>query len=417
MTILDKPKILVISDNINQGTQISSMIPLIRFDDKVSVILCTDIEDFESVCAPKIVILYVNKENIIDSLKAIKASNLLRYSKVLLLLDDNDSELLCSAYDVGIDYFLIGFDETTLFLSVLSLLKICAETLSSEQRALMRDILIDKNFLDVFMVYSYEKNCDTLNNYLKERDFDYNVLMISPSLEAEENVSANIISANLIKSIRTDDIPFHIGGKTFAILFRTVDESRIKLFYEKLKIKYESICSLYGVGAKLGNNTEFAVLYLQKMLEENKKSGQEYAYWGNLNEVKSLGNLEPENGEEEYMKSKSKFWKAFSELVTPYFFRTKTIMESRFPDSVINDSVNEEETSFSIHQGSVGANIKITYPAFSRINVLISFERNGESKSHKEFYELKNFNEQVLDELFTELFDGYEMLIHSEQNE
>ena len=92
-------------------------------------------------------------------------------------------------------------------------------------------------------------------------------------------------------------------------------------------------------------------------------------------------------------------------------------MEAKFPDSRINDLVNEEETFFSIYQGCVGAEIRITYPAFLRINVLISFVRNGESKSHKEFYELGNFNEQVLDELFSELFDGYEMLIHSEQNE
>ncbi len=417
MAILDKSKILVISDSITQGTQISAMLPLIRFDDKVSVIVCTDIEYFESVCAPKIVILYVSPDNVIDSLKTIKASSILRHSKILLLLDDNDSELLCSAYDIGIDYFQIGFDETSLFLLVLSILKNCAEATTSEQRALMRDILIDKNFLDVFMVYSYEKNFDTLNNYLKERDFDYNILMISPSLEAQENISENIISANLIKSIRTDDIPFHIAGKTFAVFFRSVDESRIKLFYEKLKVRYESICSLYGVGAKLGHNLEFDVLYLQKMLEGNKKSGQEYSYLGNLNEVKNLGNLEIENSEEEYMKSKNKFWKSFSELVTPYFFRTKTVMESKFPDSQINDRVNEEETYFSISQENIGAEVKITYPAFLRINVVVSFVRNGESKSHKEFFELKDFNEQVLDELFTQLFDGYEMLIRSEQNE
>lgn len=414
---MDRDKILIISDTINQGVQLSSMLPLTRFDDKINVIVCTEIESFESVCAPKLLILYVQKDNVVESLKSIKESYLLRHSKILLLLDENDNELLCSAYDLGIENFLIGFDETSLFLSVLSILKNCVEVTTSEQHAFMRDILIDKNFIDVFMVYSYEKNCNTLNDYLEEREYDYNILMISPSLEAEENVSENMMSVTLINSIRTDDMPFHIKDKTFAVIFRTVDESRIKLFYEKLKLKYESLCSLYGVGAPIGKNPEFAILYLQKILEENKKSGQEYAYFADLSEVKGLGSLEPENNETDYMKSKSKFWKSFSELVTPYIFRTKTVMETKFPDSEIKDRVNEEETLFAISQGSVGAELKITYPASSRINVVLSFERNGESKSHKEFYELQDFNEKVLDEIFAELFDGYEMLIHSEQNE
>lgn len=414
---MERHKILIISDSINQGVQISQMLPLTRFDDKINVIICSEIESYESVCSPKLVILDTRKDNIIDTLKEIKQSPLLRTSKLLLLLEDNDDDILCSAYDIGIDNFLIGYDETTLFLLVLSILKSCSGASTSERYALMRDILIDKNFIDVYMVYSYAEMGETLSAFIEERNFDFNILMFAPSIEAEENVSKHMMSATLIDSIRSDDIPVYVQGKTFAIIFKTVDETRIKLFFEKLKVKYESLCSLYGVSSKIENSAEFTFLYLQKILEENRKSGQEYAYFQDLSDVKYLGDFDSGNKDEDYMKSKNKFWKSFSELITPYFFRTKTVMESKFPDSEINDSINEEETFFSISQDSLRAELKITYPAYSRINVVISFERNGENKSHKEFYEINDFNELVLDELFMELFNGYEILMHSENNE
>ena len=414
---MDVQKILIIADDINQGVQISSMIPLARFDDKINVIVCSEIESFESVCSPRLVILYTNKDNVLYSLKKIKETMLFRRSKVLLLLDENDNELLCSAYDIGIDNFLIGFDETTLFLAVIMMFRSYSYISVSEQQTLMRELLIDEKYLDPLLVYSYSKIFNSLNNYLEERKYDFNILMISPSPEAHENVSEHIISATLINSIRNDDIPVNIGDKKFAIIFRTVDESRIKLFFEKLKVKFESLCALYGVSAKIGNNLEFAVLYMQKILDENMKSGQEYAHYEDLSDVKYLGSYSSENSDDDYMQSKNKFWKAFSELVTPYFFRTKTVMESRFPDAEISEWINEEETAFSVSQDGVCAEVKITYPAFSRVNVTLSYERNGETKSHKEFYETDEFDESVLDEMFAELFEGFEILIHSENNE
>ena len=414
---MDIQKILIIADNIGKGAQISSMLPLTRFDDKINVVVCQEIESFESVCSPRLVILYTNKDNVLSSLKQIKESQIFKRSKVLLLLDETDNELLCSAYDIGIDSFLVGFDETTLFLTVIMMFRSYSYVSSSEQQTLMREVLIDENYLDPLQVYSYSKIFNTLNNYLEERKYDYNILMISPSPEAMENVSKHIISATLIGSIRNDDIPINISDKKFAVIFKTVDESRIKLFFEKLKVKFESLCSIYGVSAKIGNNLEFAVLYLQKILDENMKSGQEYSYFDDLSDVKYLGDYTSESSANDYMQSKNKFWKSFSELVTPYFFRTKTVMESRFPDAEISDWINEEETAFAISQDSVCAEIKITYPAFSRVNVVLSYERNGETKSHKEFYETDEFKESVLDELFTELFEGFEILIHSENNE
>lgn len=413
----DRDKILIIADDFNKGVQLSSMLPLTRFDDKINVIVCQEIENFESVCSPKLLLLCVNKETVVGALRKIKSVPLLRYSKVLLVMEENDNELLCSAYDIGIDNFIIGYDETTLFLSVLLMLRSCSSLSNSEQNALMRDVLLDEKYLDSFMVYSYEKTFDSLNNYLEERKFDYNVLMISPSFEAKERVSESIMSATLINSIRGDDIPVSLTDHKFAIVFRTVDESRIKLFFEKLKNKYESLCPLFGVGAPIGKDLEFAFVYLQKLLDENIKTGLEYKYFESLEKLQPSPELVLEDTENDYLKSKGKFWKAFCELVTPYFFRTKTVMESKLPDSEIFDSIDKDETVFEIKQSSVSAKLKITYPAFSRINVNISFERNGEVKSHKEFFEPAEFGEQALDSLFAEFFDGYEMLIREEQNE
>ena len=392
------------------------MLPLTRFDDKINTIICQEVESFESINPPKLVLLSTENNNIIETLKKIKASQILKTAKILLIMDEVDNELLCSAYDTGIDNFLFSFDETTLFLTVISMLKSCTDISRSEQSALMKDILIDNEFQDPFHVYHYEKTKDSLQRYLEERNFEYNIIMFSPPFEAKEAVSKHMISATLVESIRADDVPVYFDDLKFFILFKSVDKSRIKKFYEKLKNKFESVCHLIAVSSPVGEDFYNTIKFLETKLNENIKSGLEYIYYKETEELPQ-NDFVQENDEDDYLKAKSRFWKAFSELVTPYLFRTKTVMESKFPDSEISDSVTEEETSFVIRQNNIAGEIKITYPAFLRINAAITFERNGENKTHKAFFELKDFGEQALDELFSELFEGYEMLIHEDYNE
>ncbi|MBR6163165.1 hypothetical protein IKQ26_04645 [bacterium] len=410
---MERDKILIIADSLSDAVQLSSMLPLTRFDDKISTIICQEVESFESACVPKLVILMTNNDNVLETLKQIKSSSILTHSKILLILEEVDNELLCSAYDIGIDNFMFSYDETSLFLTVISMLKSCIDLSRSEQSALMRDVLIDNEFMDSFLVYDWDKTKETLQSFLEERNFEYDVFVFSPPTEAKEAISKHILSATLVDSIRSEDIPVYLSDLRFCLLFKSVDAGRKEKFYEKLKGKFESVCHLMTVSATVGNNISNTVKFLEKMLDDNLKTGLEYAFYDKIEESE----VAEDNSEEDYLKTKSRFWKNFSELTTPYFFRTKTIMESKFPDSEISDSVTEEETAFVIRQNNISGEIRITYPAFSRINASITFERNGESKTHKEFYETEDFSEQVLDELFSELFAGYEMLIHEDYNE
>lgn len=412
---VERDKILIIANSINEAVQISLMLPLSRFDDKISTIICQEVESFESAIPPKLVLLSTTNDNILETLRQIKASSVLRQSKILLLMEEQDNEILCSAYDIGIDNFMPVYDETTLFLTVISMLKSGSDISKSEKSALMRDVLIDNDFQDTFLVWFFDKTKATLHNYLEERNFEYNIIMFSPVKEAKESVSKHIISATLTDSIRADDIPVYLSDLKFIILFKIVDEGRVRKFFEKLKNVFEAVCPISAVASSIGNDINKTVNFLEKALDKNLKSGLEYEFLANTKDEQTA-EAEP-NNENDYLKSKSRFWKHFSELVTPYFFRTKTVMESKFPDSEITDKVNEEETVFVIRQNNISGEIKITYPAYLRINASITFERNGESKTHKEFYETEDFSEQTLDELFSELFAGYEMLIHEDYNE
>lgn len=383
--------ILFVSDDKDFADNISQKLIFLRNDDVVSV--CNYNEAAYNVTLKDAQIVFVHqcmsKELTLKLIEQLRENNVC----IILAASTYDSEFILSAYDCGIDDFVMAAaDDFEFVIRTVANIKF-----KSLKHAAQRNIKVLEQLSvidEVTGFYNYKFAKQVIENaLLKNKNAVF--MAISPSNSFKPQFRSEQVAQAIKASLRAADISVIGKGAAFYILLSQTDVNGALVVLNKIKENYgdyiELACGVVGVDSKNFDRIEEKVL---QALANAFATNAEYVIFEN--DDKTLDDWLENPKKKNYKLFKQIFNKKLERVITPVFYSLQKTWEERLFNTEIEQYTNSEQCVFHLKNAKQDSTLRILYPGFTKIIISITHEGLDSPENTEEQLDLTKITQKEL---------------------
>lgn len=356
--------VFLISKSTNAAEIVQSKILLMRnIDDFVHVDYKNCFEEI-SKAHPCAIFFDVrdHEEEFYEFIKKIKQTPSLSTASVILLFNTVNEEVLCNAFEAGIsDFLTLNSFDSEFTVRVLWAIQKKEHAQDFQNK---KNILAQLNILDKKTdIYTKNYTYTILKEQSKKKSGT--LAVIAPDVNTRSKLSPQLLASIVRKNVRiTDTLGFSGDFKLYA-WFSHANPQTVVDILEKIKKQLPPQCT---ISAGIAQSTSFDIA------EENANKALSDALLAeNSSVVYKETKKEEVQGEvvsyKNYKMFKQNFLKKFENIVSPIFYQTQKIIEEKLFETSVKQEINENESIFLLKHDDCESVFKITYPAYTKINI------------------------------------------------
>lgn len=418
--------IIIISDNKNFATKLSTKILLLRAGDFVGIMDYKSANSKINNQSADLILLHSEEIGQIDLVRKIKNFSNLKRASIILISNNSDSDFLCRAFDLGIDDFIEeNVNETVLNMRIMWSLKKKLQTdLLHKKSSLLSLIEVtDKNgyFEKAYtqMIFEREyKRC--LTGYS-----DTIFMILSADIRCKSLKANKTIEEALSKNLRKNDICGHAPDDKFYLILRKTDEKGAKKFFQRLNdlLPFETSVSAAAMSISGIENFKIAEKNLNKKLIQSLTSVNTINYI----ETKQKEISQKEETSDRLTNNKNAgisnmkylqkdFAKRMEKLISPVFFKMQAIYEPKLYNTDILQIFNSNECKFIIKKENNKSEIIIKYDNGKQISIVIT-ENYKFKTSKKEFlFSQEEFSGEKVENIIQTVAENFRNNLYKNEN-
>ena len=367
----NKNNILLISDDENFSKVLKSKLIFLRDND---FILLSDYQDavntFE-LSNPEIVLVHENQSADV-TFDLIKKLRINKNLCIVLIANAYNKDVILTAYDLGIDDFVISSDDDFEFvIRIVNNIKH-----NSVKIAALRNskILEQLNVIDDLTgLYNYAYAKQAIENEIDDNLIDDGYFVVLGPSDESKNIFSSEKMAKAIKaSIRYSDIAVLGKGAKFYLLLPKTSLNGAITVINKIEENYGNEFKLCAGICSIAHKTfeEMEASALQAVSEASSTGVQYIAA-----EEKGDSLADWLGDEYEHPKNYKLFRQIFNtkmeKVITPVFYRLQKAWEEKLFETEIEQYTGSEQCVFHLKNKNRNSTLRIVYPGFAKIMIYI----------------------------------------------
>ncbi len=366
---------------------------------------CDDFKDIEYYCCfekikeikPSVIFYHLiknNEEDFFNFLQKIKQTDETKTISIILLFEDFDENVLCSAFELGItDFLTVTSSETEFTIRTIWCLQKQQKALDCQNKS---ELLSELRILD-------ETNNIYTNNY------SYNILkeeankntgtlvIIAPDINVRNKISPNSLVNVIKKTVRSSDIiGFAQDFKIYLWLKKTNKKNALGVLNKIQKNLTHDFTICAGYTEINNKNFEKAEIITNKALSKALLKGNLFLYA----EEKNTDNT---------IKNDKIVYKSVENILSPIFFQYQKRNEERLFETKIYQKVNKQKSFFKLENENGFSSINIKYTDNTNIDIEIFHNiKDMELLADKICLNLNEFNEEQIENIIKSFIKDFQ---------
>ena len=369
-----KYNILLISDDENFSKVLKSKLIFLRENDCIVSSNYQDALNTLELSNANIVLVHENT-TVEDTLNLIKKLRINNNLCIILLANSCDKELILTAYDSGIDDFLMSSaDDFELVIKIVNNIK----HNSIKQKALRNNKILEQlNVIDELTgVYNYNYAKQVIENIIVDNLLSDGYFVIAaPSEESKTKFSVEKMSKSILSSIRCDDTVVLGKGAKFYILLPKTPINGVITVLNKIEENYGDnfkVCA--GISSISHNNFEQMEADGLQAFSEAYSTGNQYLLAEEKQDEFDDWLIDDTSQIKNYKLFRQIFNKKMEKIIAPVFYRLQKTWEEKLFDTEIEQFTDTEQCVFSLKNKNQTSTLRIIYPGFAKIIIYINHE-------------------------------------------
>ena len=398
--------ISLITDNEQTETEVRAKILLLRNSDAFESIRHDYCFEKVKESQPAIVFYHYiegNEEKLLNFLQKVNQTKSLQTTPVILLFEEFDENILCSAFEKGItDFLTVDATETEFTIRTLWSLKKREKIYESENN---KDILSQLKIIDkTNHVYTENYTYTILKEESKNNWGTF--VVVAPDINVRSKISPQTLMNTIKNTVRSCDILGYASDFKIYLWFRKTEAQKAAKVLEKIRqalSKDFTICAGY-IDTK---NLEFdkAEEYANKALSKALLKGSTFIHA--QEQKKKEVNLEINI--KNFKAQKENLSKQLDSILSPLFYRTQKIYEEKLFQTKIIQNVANGKGLFKLENEKGQSTITVSYPGYTKINIEIIHNITGEDlKAEKLHVEAQELDEKKLEYLLNSFIKDFQ---------
>lgn len=404
--------IAIISGDNDIADKIASQVVLLRNNDSITKYTTENWKLELQENTPQLIIVQLKDNQSISIIEEIRFIEKFKETPIIGLFYGIDQEILCAAYDAGIsDYICESSTNAEILVKVMWGLKRqhFIERKNSDKQILAELGVIDRTS-GFYTKQFYEQVLKIELSNIKTQSKQSVLMLVTPDIKCKNILTQQFLASILKKILRNDDIVAFVPDNKFMIIVKEAQLNDSEKIFEKIT---NNLANSYSISASAVNVTEKTTLYelekaANKALSEAIVKGKTLIKVNEINSKQNYGWADTNNLKENNFKIfKQIFFKKFSKIATPVFFQMQTVLSNKLFETTIKQQVGETESFFSLENDSAKSLLKITYPGFAKINIVVTNSgKNGESQD-RTCFEITELTQSKLEDLLNTMVKTY----------
>ncbi len=256
-----------------------------------------------------------------------------------------------------------------------------------------RNILVKNKIIDKTneIFTNYKNMLDNVLSDIKENKITAVFGIISPREKDKYLINPSVIETLLLNSIRKTDIVMKYTPNKYCTVWYNTDTVSAKKQWKKIAKNCKQ--NLYAGFVQIEGQTVQGLI--NDALSELSDS-----FDNKQTENASVKNKNINNSDSNFKMRRRTSERKFSIMVTPLFYRMQQKYLNRLSGVKLEQSCNNDSGLFSITGKHFNSSFKITNPGFSKINIVITLQKDSEEVDSKRFsFEPDEFDETLLEDL------------------
>lgn len=363
--------ILVVGDDENFVSDLTSKLVFLRKND---FIIKSDYKKVQSnivLKQPDVILVCENEMNdeTIDIIKIIRRKT---NCAIVLVAREENPEFILNAYDIGVDDFVtVETPDYELVIRIINNVKY--NTLNQKNKRFIK-IFEQMKIVDEFSgVFNYNFAKQVIENYIDALSLKDGVFMVvSPSNESKTVFSTEDFANAVKSSVRNDDIITLGKGVSFYIFMPNTDLNGAIFVLNKIKDKlsYDICAGISDISDKNFDKFEYGAL---KAMAESLALNSDYTL-AKDEQTETLDDWLVDKSVNDFKLFRQMFNKKLEKVITPVFYRLQQTYEEKLFDTKIEQYVDENRCEFNLKSKKGDSSLKIIYPGFGKITILINHE-------------------------------------------
>ena len=395
--------ILFVCDDNNFATDFISRLVFLRKNDEVCKSSYKEALSDIAIKRSEIVLIYEKtNDETVNLIKQIKEKT---ESLIILVSKDCEQDFVLSCYDAGInDFVQADIPDYELVIRVINNIKYNSIRQEKERYS---QILKQVKILDeVTGIFKYKYAKQVIENHIDNNIISNGTFMVvSPAQKGKAEFSSDSFLNALKTSIRKDDIIAHGKGVNFYVLMPETDMNGAVFILNKIKSKLSfPVCAgISDIEEKPFAKFEFEAL---KALSEATILETDFKFSEKVDDD-TLDEWLTDKSLNDYRIFRQMFNKKLEKVITPVFYRLQKTYEEKLFNTEIDQFITEEQCVFSLKNKKGNSSLRIIYPGFAKIIIVITHEGLDSPENREIKIPLTKISEKELVEIVENFIKEY----------
>lgn len=415
--------IIIISDDIKSAKKFADNIVLLRSYDHLQILNKDNCFLELENQYPDLIMLHIKRDKDIEIINRLKQMDNIKRTSIIVLIEQDDKEILCSAFDAGVDdYMNINTDDTEAVMRIMWGLK---KKYILDNSAKKSDILDYMEVTDKASGFYNKKYTQKIfereyKNIIKSGE-NAIFMVISSDLSDRNNLTQRALGDVLQKVIRTNDIVgFTTNDRFYMLLFNTT-EIGAKTLFDRINQELNNKATVSAAAITISNCKDKSFNETEKFLAHSMgkallKSNSFIFEKDFKQPVLSFDNSSILNNKNNG-NIKNIFLAKTEKIILPLFFKMQAIYEPKLFNTKFFQVNNDKESRFFVQSKNYASEISILYGDYSRLTVEIKNTFKGNSNIQKVIFEKEDFTSEKIEDIMQNVLENFRNIIYNNEEE
>lgn len=402
--------IILITDNDKAAQKISKKVLLLRNSDNFDVIGHADCFDKVKKIKPVLIFyhLKLNREDdFLNFIQKCRQNKDLKTCSIILVYDETDENLLCSAFEKGMtDFIKTNATETEYTVRTLWCLQKRENVFDYTNK---KDLLSQLKILDKNNQVFTENYTYTILKEESKKDWG-SFVVVAPDVNIRSKISPDTLMSIIKNNVRTCDILGYASDFKIYLWFRNTDKDNSLNILLKIK---KALTQDFTISAGYIETRDMpfdkAEELANKALSKALLKGNSFIYAQQTQKTKKTksNTVNVEN----FKQHKENFAKKLENILSPLFYQTQKRNEEKLFETTIKQNVSDNQSYFKLINDEAESSFTVSYPGFTTINIEILHKLFDDEEKRKKYYiDTNELSEEKIEEMldtFIKDFQSY----------
>lgn len=413
--------VIIISDNRQKSEKFASKIILLRTYDSVAIFEKSEVVKRLEDAALDLILLHAEQAKDIDIIKELRMLPNLKNTTIIMLTEFYDEDMLCSAFDCGIDDFMdINTDNTELIMRIMWGLKKKKILDYCDKKSEVLKFIEETEPVSGFYKEKYTRKIfeDEYNKLIKNNEIAV-FMMIATDLNSKDKISLQCLYDITKKTVRLNDLVGYAPDNRLYIFLYQTSEIGAKSIFDRISKLLPTDVTVSASAMKIASDRfSEAEHILNKNLGIALTKSNNLVFAAKKPEAKNYDNFDISFLSKNNLKNiKKNFLDKMEKIITPSFFKMQAIYEPKLFNTVITQICNERESRFIVKSKNFSSEIAIKYENYKKLIVEINNISMNNKHSQKYSYATDEFSAEMLEEIMQKVLEKFRSNLYDSEEE